>query len=54
VVAEEADESEYWFSLVVALALGSPEKAKVLHAESEELMKIFRKASGTARRHRPA
>ena len=52
VVAEEADESEYWLSLIVDLTLGSAETAKKLHAEAEELMKIFGKSSGTARSHR--
>ena len=52
-VAEEADESEYWLSLALDLELGEPEKAKALHEESVELMKIFGKSSGTARRHRP-
>ena len=31
VVAEEADESEYWLSLICALSLGDPEKAATLH-----------------------
>jgi four helix bundle protein len=53
VVAEEADESEYWLSLIVDLALGSAETAKKLHVEAEELMKIFGKSSGTARSNRP-
>ena len=53
VVAEEADESEYWLSVVVDLSLGAPETAKSLHDESVELMKIFGKSSGTARSHRP-
>lgn len=52
-VAEEADESEYWLSLALELELGAAEKAKALHEESVELMKIFGKSSGTARRHRP-
>jgi four helix bundle protein len=53
VVAEEADESEYWLSLVLALSLGSSEKATELHNESVELMKIFGKSAGTARSNRP-
>ena len=53
IVAEEADESEYWLSLIVDLALGSADSAKKLHAESEELMRIFGKSSGTTRGHRP-
>lgn len=52
-VAEEADESEYWLGLAIDLELGTPEKAKALHQESIELMKIFGKSSGTARSHRP-
>jgi four helix bundle protein len=51
IVAEEADESEYWLSLVIALSLGVQEKANILHLESQELMKIFGKSSGTARRN---
>jgi hypothetical protein len=35
------------------LELGAGDKAKALHDESVELMKIFGKSSGTARRHRP-
>jgi four helix bundle protein len=53
VVAEEADESEYWLSLVLALSLGSSEAAESLHNESVELMKIFGKSAGTARANRP-
>jgi hypothetical protein len=52
-VAEEADESEYWLSLALDLELGAADKAKALHQESVELMKIFGKSSGTARSHRP-
>src|SRR5687768_10851894 len=52
VVAEEADESEYWLSVAIDLSLGSPETARSLHDESVELMKIFGKSSGTARSHR--
>jgi four helix bundle protein len=51
VVAEEADESEYWL-LVLALSLGSSEAAASLHNESVELMKIFGKSAGTARANR--
>jgi four helix bundle protein len=53
VVAEEADESEYWLTLVLALSLGSSEAAASLHNESVELMKIFGKSAGTARANRP-
>ncbi len=53
VVAEEADESEYWLSVVVDLGLGSIETAKKLHEESMELMRIFGKSAGIARGHRP-
>jgi four helix bundle protein len=53
VVAEEADESEYWLSLTIDLSLGSRETATRLHQESVELMKIFGKSSGTARGNRP-
>ena len=52
VVAEEADESEYWLSLICALSLGDPGKAATLHQEAMELMRIFGKSAGTARRHR--
>jgi four helix bundle protein len=52
IVAEEADESEYWLALILELALGATETAEALHAESVELMKIFGKSSSTARRHR--
>ena len=52
-VAEEADESEYWLTLVLALLLGSSEAAASLHNESVELMKIFGKSAGTARANRP-
>jgi four helix bundle protein len=53
VVAEEADESEYWLGLMLDLSLGAPEIAQRLHQESVELMKIFGKSSGTARGNRP-
>ena len=53
VVAEEADECEYWLSLIIELSLGTSDTAKKLHTESVELMRIFGKSSGTARRHRP-
>lgn len=53
VVAEEADESEYWLSVILYLSLGSQETAATLHQESVELMKIFGKSAGTARGHRP-
>ena len=53
VAAEEADECEYWLSLVVVLALGSNETAKTLHTESVELVKIFGKSAGTTRSNRP-
>jgi four helix bundle protein len=53
VVAEEADESEYWLSLAIDLSLGATEAALKLRAESVELMKIFGKSAGTARAHRP-
>ncbi len=52
-VAEEADESEYWLSLAIDLELGAPESASALREESVELMKIFGKSAGTARSHRP-
>jgi four helix bundle protein len=53
VVAEEADECEYWLSLVLALSLGPIDAARNLHNESVELMKIFGKSAGTARSNRP-
>jgi four helix bundle protein len=53
IVCEEADESEYWLNLVLALSLGSTATATALHNESVELMKIFGKSAGTARAHRP-
>jgi four helix bundle protein len=53
VVAEEADESTYWLELAIELELGSCETGRKLHDESVELMKIFGKASSTARGHRP-
>lgn len=53
VVAEEADESEYWLSLILDLSLGSQETTETLHRESVELMKIFGKSAGTARGHCP-
>jgi four helix bundle protein len=53
VVAEEADESAYWLTLVIDLELGSPATGRKLHDESVELMKIFGKSSSTARGHRP-
>lgn len=53
VVAEEADESEYWLGLTIDLSMGSPEIAHRLHQEAIELMKIFGKSSATARSNRP-
>jgi four helix bundle protein len=53
VVSEEADECEYWFELIRKLELGEPTKRAELHQEAIELMRIFGKASATARRNRP-
>jgi four helix bundle protein len=53
IVAEEADESEYWLGMAIDLALGPPTTANRLHEESVELMTIFGASSGTARRNRP-
>ena len=52
VLAEEADECEYWLSLICALSLADQEKAAALHQESMELMRISGKSAGTVRRHR--
>ena len=49
VVAEEADESEYWLGRAVRHHYGDLEAAKRLYEEALELTKIFGRSSGTAR-----
>jgi four helix bundle protein len=52
VVAEEADESEYWLGRAVRFRYGDPIEAKRLHEEALELTKIFARSAGTARSRR--
>jgi four helix bundle protein len=46
VVAEEADECEYWLTLICALRLGDSGRAERLHQESIELMRILESQRG--------
>ena len=52
VVAEEADESEYWLGAAVRQKLGDRSTARTLHAEPLELTKIFARSAQTARSRR--
>jgi len=49
IVAEEADESEFWLDLILATELAPPEKAKPLHVEARELTALFTPSLRTAR-----
>jgi four helix bundle protein len=51
VVAEEADESLFWLSLLCDLGLGSPQAARELAREARELTAIFSTSAATARRN---
>jgi len=53
VVAEEADESEFWLARAVRHGYGDRAIAKSLHAEAFELMKIFGRSAKTARSRNP-
>ncbi|MCM3880786.1 MAG: four helix bundle protein [Vicinamibacterales bacterium] len=52
IVAEEADEAEYWYRLIVELELGSKATAARLRQEASELMKIFGASAARARSNR--
>ena len=51
VVAEEADESEFWLALTLDAQIGQPEKARPLLKESGELTAIFTASRDTAKRN---
>ena len=52
VVVEEADETLFWFELLIEAGIVAQRKLTALHAEGEELLKIFAAsyATATARR----
>jgi four helix bundle protein len=52
VVAEEADETLFWFELLVEAELIKSKLLEGLMKECEELLKIFSKSLATARRNR--
>jgi len=49
VVAEEADESEGWLTMLLELDLGPADKIRLLRAEAAELTSIFTASFRTAR-----
>ena len=51
IVAEEADESQYWLTLASTAGLASPDRLQNLQREVTELCAIFSRAVGTARRN---
>jgi four helix bundle protein len=51
VVAEEADESEFWLELTLDAQIGQAEKARPLLKESGELTAIFTASRDTAKRN---
>jgi four helix bundle protein len=49
-VVEEADETLLWLELFVEAEICSPDKVTPLKAEADELLRLFSKALGTAKR----
>jgi four helix bundle protein len=52
VVAEEADETLFWFELILDAQLVRPKLLESLMKECEELLKIFSASLATAKRNR--
>ena len=50
VVEEEADESQYWFELLISLEAGDQKEAATLLDEARELTAIFTASGKTAKR----
>jgi four helix bundle protein len=50
IVAEEADESQFWLDVAIASGMVSREKGSVLLAEASELTAIFTTSRNTAKR----
>jgi four helix bundle protein len=51
IVEEEADESQFWFEMVIESGLDSSESAIDLHQEARELTAIFTTSGKTAKRN---
>jgi four helix bundle protein len=49
IVAEEADESEYWIGLIIGSEMMNVEQAGALHREADELRRIFATMRRSAR-----
>lgn len=49
VVVEEADESDYWLTLMDATGIGQPERRRELQAEARELTALFTTSLRTSR-----
>lgn len=52
IVLEEADESQYWLEVILALNVGENNGAKRLHSEANELVAIFASSINTARKRK--
>ncbi len=52
-VAEEADESAFWFELIMDGGLLKPELVSPFHQEAEELAAIFTASGRTAKANNP-
>ena len=52
VVLEETDETLFWLELLVEAAVLDQSKCQTLHAECEELLKIFAASLATAKANR--
>jgi four helix bundle protein len=52
IVLEEADETGFWIELTERAGLLPPKRLTKLHAEAEELTKIFNATRTTARNHK--
>jgi four helix bundle protein len=53
IALEEADESDYWLSLLEFIKMGDADQRKTLLAECGEFIKIFSKSLQTHRRKNP-
>jgi four helix bundle protein len=51
IVAEEADESQFWLGLIIETRLSASDELKVLHSEAGELTAIFTASLRTAKQN---
>lgn len=52
IVLEEADESQYWLEMILALNAGDKDKVEPLLNEANELVAIFTSSINTARKRK--